>query len=81
MGSYDSCQPFAGGLWFPSTACYLFRQMLVRSFGRCICTDQGLVLCCQVNHTRFSRRRLGGLPKFLENPCESVPRASDSGGS
>ena len=25
------------------------------------------------------RRRLGGVPKFLENPCGSVPRARDSG--
>ena len=29
--------------------------------------------CCQ--------RRLRGVPKFLENPYESVPRARDSGGS
>jgi hypothetical protein len=25
-------------------------------------------------------RRLKGFPKFLENPCDSVPRARDSGG-
>jgi len=29
----------------------------------------------------LAARRLGGFPKFLENPYESVPRARDSGGS
>jgi hypothetical protein len=28
-------QPFACDLWFPLIACYLFRQMLICSFGRC----------------------------------------------
>ena len=49
--------------------------------GWCIRTSQDPVLCCQVNHTRPCRRRLEGFPRFLESPCDSVPRARDSGGS
>src|SRR3989442_15742679 len=30
---------------------------------------------------QIAREKLGGFPKFLENPYESVPRARDSGGS
>ena len=53
MGSYETSQPIAGSLWLPSTTIYLFRRTLICSFDRCIRTDRGLVLCCQVNHTRF----------------------------
>ena len=81
MDSYETFQPFARNLWSPSIACYLFRRILIRSLCRCIRTDKGPARFCWVGHTLSCRRRLGGVPKFLEIPYESVPRAGDSGGS
>ena len=47
--------------------------MLVCSVGRCTCTVHGPVFLCQVNHTRFRRRRLGGLPSSWQSPVIACP--------
>jgi hypothetical protein len=64
--------PLQGSLWFPSTACYpppdacLFRRPVHLYRPR-----PGLL--CQVNHTRFRRRRLGDLPSSWRSPVIACP--------
>ena len=69
MESYETFQPFVISLWLPSTADYLFHQMLIHSFGRCICADRGLVRYCQVNHACHLQEET---ERFSQVPGESL---------
>jgi hypothetical protein len=57
------------------------RWMHVRSPGQGIHPSRGRALCGQACHACSHAGGDGRPPRFLGNPCESVPRARDSGGS
>jgi len=68
IGSYEAFQPFASSLWLPSTASYLFRQMLIRSFDGASIPSEARSFAVRWNHSRFMQEETG---RFSQVPGES----------